>query len=189
MNYFLGLDLGTGSIKTVLFDVDGKEIAQCAIEYPIYQPNNGWSEQEPEDWYQCAVKTVRSVMDEAKVDPASVLGLGISGQMAGAVFADKNGEVLRRAILWNDGRTTEACERLRDRVGNETFLKYACNPARPGLQAARIQWMQDNEPDTYARVAHIMLPKDYLRYRLTGEYATEVSDASGTQILDVPNRK
>ena len=139
MNYYLGLDLGTGSMKTVLFDVNGKEIAQNAIEYPIYQPNNGWSEQEPEDWYQAAVKTVRTVMIDSKVDPPSVLGLGISGQMAGAVFADKNGEVLRRAILWNDARTTEACEHLRDRVGNDTFLKHVCNPARPGLQASRIQ--------------------------------------------------
>lgn len=99
MNYYLGLDLGTGSIKTVLFDVNGKEIAQSAIEYPLYQPHNGWSEQDPHDWYNSAVKTVRNVMDQSKINPADVAGLGISGQMMGAVMLDKNGEVLRRAIL------------------------------------------------------------------------------------------
>lgn len=189
MEYYLGLDLGTSSIKTVLFDVEGKEIGQSSIEYPIYQPHNGWSEQEPKDWYIAAVKTVRSVMDETKVPKEAVKGLGISGQMMGAVMLDKNGHSLRRAILWNDGRTTESCEHVREIVGDDLFMKYSCTPARPGLTAAKIQWVKDNQPEVYERVAHIMLPKDYLRYRLTGEYATEVSDASATQILDVPNRK
>lgn len=189
MNYYLGLDLGTGSIKTVLFDVNGKEIAQSSLEYPLYQPHNGWSEQEPKDWYFAAVKTVRSVMDQSQVPPESVKGLGISGQMMGAVMLDKNGHALRRAILWNDGRTTESCEHVRRIVGDNLFMKYSCTPARPGLTAAKIQWVKDNQPDIYKNVAHILLPKDYLRYRLTGEYATEVSDASATQILDVPNRK
>lgn len=188
MEYYLGLDLGTGSMKTVLFDVKGKEIAQSSIEYPLYQPQNGWSEQDPEDWYSAAVQTVKNVMKQSAVAKESVKGLGISGQMMGAVMLDKNGKVLRRAILWNDGRTTESCEHVRKIVGDELFMKYSCTPARPGLTAAKIQWVKDNEPDLYAQTAHIMLPKDYLRYRLTGEYATEVSDASATQLLDVPNR-
>lgn len=188
MEYYLGLDLGTGSIKSVLFDVNGIEIAQSEMEYLLYQPHNGWSEQEPEDWYQAAVKTVRTVMEQSGVPKEQVKGLGISGQMMGAVMLDKDGNVLRRAILWNDGRTTESCEKIRQIVGDDLFMKYTCTPARPGLTAAKIQWVKDNEPDIYAKTAHILLPKDYLRYRLTGEYATEVSDASATQLLDVPNR-
>lgn len=189
MEYYLGLDLGTSSIKTVLFDVEGREIAQSSLEYPIYQPHNGWSEQEPKDWYIAAVKTVRNVMEQSKVPKEAVKGLGISGQMMGAVVLDKNGHSLRRAILWNDGRTTESCEHIREIVGDDLFMKYSCTPARPGLTAAKIQWIKDNQPEIYKNVAHILLPKDYLRYRLTGEYATEVSDASATQILDIPNRK
>ncbi|MCD8020258.1 MAG: xylulokinase [Clostridiales bacterium] len=188
MEYYLGLDLGTGSIKTVLFDADGKEIAQSVLEYPLYQPHNGWSEQDPEDWYQAAVSTIRDVMEKSGVPKEEVKGLGMSGQMMGAVMLDKNGQPLRRAILWNDGRTTESCEHVRQIVGDDLFMKYSCTPARPGLTAAKIQWVKDNQPKLYSQVAHILLPKDYLRYRLTGEYATEVSDASATQILDVPNR-
>ena len=104
MTYYLGLDLGTGSLKTVLFDVNGLEIAASAVEYPLYQPHNGWSEQNPEDWYQAALKTVKAVMDQSGIAPEQVMGLGISGQMMGAVMLDRNGEILRRAILWNDGR-------------------------------------------------------------------------------------
>ena len=189
MEYYLGLDLGTGSIKTVLFDAEGRSIAQASEEYAVYQPHNGWSEQEPEDWYKAAVRTVRRVTEESGVSPESVKALGMSGQMMGAVFLDRDGAVLRRAILWNDGRTTEACEHLRERIGDGLFMKYSCTPARPGLTASKIEWVRENEPDIWARTAHILLPKDYLRYRLTGEYATEVSDASATQILDVPNRK
>ncbi len=188
MEYYLGLDLGTGSLKTVLFDVNGKEIAQAIMEYPLYQPHNGWSEQEPEDWFHASVKTIRSVMEESGVPKEDVKGIGMSGQMMGAIMLDKDGNALRRAILWNDGRTTESCEHVREIVGDDLFMKYSCTPARPGLTAAKIQWVKDNQPDIYAQVAHILLPKDYLRYRFTGEYATEVSDASATQILDVPNR-
>ena len=189
MEYYLGLDLGTGSLKTVLFDVNGKEIAQSTKEYPLYQPHNGWSEQDPEDWYEAAVLTVRDVMEQSGVPKEAVKGLGISGQMMGIVNIDKNGRPLRRAILWNDGRTTEACERIRQIVGDDMFMKYSLTPARPGLSAAKIQWVKDNQPDIYEQTAYILLPKDYLRFRLTGEIATEVSDASATQLLDVPNRR
>ncbi len=189
MDYYLGLDLGTGSLKTVLFDVNGKEIGVSELEYPLYQPNNGWSEQEPEDWYQASIRTINNVMESTKVPKEDVKGIGISGQMMGAVMMDKDGEPLRRAILWNDGRTTESCEHVREIVGDDLFIKYSLTPARPGLTAAKIQWVKDNEPELYAKVAHIHLPKDYLRYRLTGVYATEVSDASATQLLDIPNRK
>lgn len=189
MDYYVGLDLGTGSLKTVLFDVNGKEIGVSEMEYPLYQPNNGWSEQDPEDWYKATVETLSKVMEKTKIPRDSVKGIGISGQMMGAVMLDKDGQVLRRAILWNDGRTTESCEHVREIVGDDLFMKYSLTPARPGLTAAKIQWVKDNEPEIYKEVAHILLPKDYLRYRLTGDYATEVSDASATQLLDIPNRK
>lgn len=188
MKYVIGIDLGTSSVKTVLFDQNGKEIAQRAMEYPVYQPHNGWSEQDPEDWYQAAVATARYVMDISEVAPEDVLGIGMSGQMMGAVLLDDKGQPLRRAILWNDARTSEAAESVRKIIGDEKMMAINCNPVRPGLTAAKIQWVKENEPDIWKKTAHILLPKDYLRYRLTGEYATEVSDASAMQLLDVRNR-
>lgn len=159
MTYYLGLDLGTGSLKTVLFDVNGLEIAASAVEYPLYQPHNGWSEQNPEDWYQAALKTVKAVMDQSGIAPEQVMGLGISGQMMGAVMLDKNGEILRRAILWNDGRTSESCEHVRHIVGDDLFMKYSLTPARPGLTAAKIQWVKENQPQIYEKVEHIFIAK------------------------------
>lgn len=189
MKYYLGMDLGTGSIKTVLFDRFGCEIAAASAEYPLYQPENGWSEQDPEDWYKAAVETVQSVMHFSDVSPEDVRGLGIAGQMMGAVFLDSDGKPLRRAILWNDGRTTQSCAHLRETVGDDLFLKYTLTPARPGLTAAKIRWVREHQPEIFAQTAHILLPKDYLRFRFTGQFAAEVSDASATQLLDIPNRR
>lgn len=188
MDHFIGMDLGTGSLKCVLFDVEGREVAQATGEYPLYQPENGWSEQEPEDWFAAAVGAVRSCMDASGVPAESVRGIGLSGQMMGAVTLDAAGQPLRRAILWNDARTTAACDHVRAIVGDELFMRYSCTPARPGLTAAKVQWIRDNQPELWAKVRHVLLPKDYLRFRLTGAYATEVSDASATQFLDVPGR-
>ena len=188
MEYLLGVDLGTGSVKTVLFDRNGKEISQRAQEYPVYQPYNGWSEQEPEDWYVAAINTIRSVVEEAGVAPEEVKGIGMSGQMMGAVLLDAEGEPLRRAILWNDARTTAASESVRRIITDAKMMEINCNPVRPGLTAAKIQWVKENEPEIWAKTAHILLPKDYLRYRLTGEFATDVSDASAMQLLDVRKR-
>lgn len=189
MNYYLGLDLGTSGLKTVIFDLNGREIAQRTEEYPVYQPQAGWSEQDPEDWYQAALKTVREVLGQSGIAAADVKGIGISGQMMGVVPLDKDGQVLRRAILWNDGRTTEASENIRAKVGDELFKKISLTPIRPGLSIAKIQWVREHEPEIFAKAHHFLLPKDYLRYRLTGEYATEVSDASATQLLDVAKRE
>ena len=188
MPHYLGLDLGTGSVKTVLFDQDGHEVAQAAQEYALYQPHNGWSEQDPKDWFEAAVSTIRTVVAESGVAGADVAGIGLSGQMMGIALLDSHGEPLRRAILWNDARTTASCEHIRQIVGDDLFMRVSCTPARPGLSAAKIQWVKDEEPEVWERVAHILLPKDYLRYRLTGEFATEVSDASATQILDIAQR-
>lgn len=188
MKYFLGLDLGTGGIKSVLFDQNGKEITFALQEYPLYQPYNGWAEQEPEDWYNAAVATIRQVVKQADVPAEAIIGIGIAGQMMGAVLLDSNGEPLRKAILWNDQRTGEATKAMAERVGADRMLKVTCNPPREGLTAAKIFWVEQNEPEVFAQTAHILLPKDYVRYRLTGEFATEVSDASATQLLDTPGR-
>lgn len=188
MKYVLGLDLGTSSIKTVLFDQNGKEVAQRSVEYPVYQPHNGWSEQDPDDWYEAGVTTIRYCLDISGVAGEDVVAIGIAGQMMGAVLLDSKGQPLRRAILWNDARTSEAAESVRKLIGDDTMMRINCNPVRPGLTAAKIQWVKENEPEIWAKTAHILLPKDYLRYRLTGEYATEVSDASAMQLLDVRNR-
>ena len=131
---------------------------------------------------------MRYVIDESGVPRDAIKGIGMSGQMMGAVMLDAAGKPLRRAILWNDARTTESCESVRRIVTDEKMMEINCNPVRPGLTAAKIQWVKENEPEIYAKTAHILLPKDYLRYRLTGEYATEVSDASAMQLLDVRNR-
>ena len=158
------------------------------MEYPVYQPHNGWSEQDPDDWYEAGVTTIRYCLDISGVAGEDVAAIGIAGQMMGAVLLDSKGQPLRRAILWNDARTSEAAESVRKLIGDDTMMRINCNPVRPGLTAAKIQWVKENEPEIWAKTAHILLPKDYLRYRLTGEYATEVSDASAMQLLDVRNR-
>lgn len=189
MKYIMGIDLGTGSVKTVLFDQHGHEIAYDAEEYEVYQPHNGWSEQEPEEWWSAVVNTMRNTMLKATdVHPEDVVGIGLSGQMMGLVNLDKDGKPLRRAILWNDARTSEAAEHVRDLISDEKMMEINCNPVRPGLTAAKIQWVKENQPKVWEHTEHILLPKDYIRYRLTGEFATEVSDASATQLLDVRNR-
>jgi len=189
MRYYLGLDLGTGSLKAVLFRASGIETASASADYPVYQPHNGWSEQDPEDWYRAAVKAVREIMEKSGVRPKDIHGIGLSGQMMGAVFLDKDGNVLRRAILWNDARTAQACRHLKEDIGDALFVRETLTPVRPGLTAAKVQWVRENEPEVFSRTAHLLLPKDYLRYRLTGEFATEVSDASATQFLDIPHRR
>lgn len=188
MNYLLGLDLGTGGIKAVLFDENGKEVVQTTQEYPLYQPHNGWSEQDPEDWFQAMVNTVRFVVEKSGVAKEEILGIGMAGQMMGAVLLDEKGTPLRRAILWNDQRTEESTKEIGRLVGEDKMLEITCNPPRAGLTAAKIEWVKMFEPEVFAKCAHILLPKDYLRYRLTGEFATEVSDGSAMQLMDVPGR-
>lgn len=186
MKYLIGVDLGTSGTKTVLFDTDGNVIASKTVEYPMYQPQNGWAEQEPIDWYNAAVETIKYV--SSKVDPADIAGLGISGQMHGLVMLDENGDVIRPSIIWCDQRTGAECEDITRLVGKERLIEITANPALTGFTASKIMWVKKNEPENYAKCRHILLPKDYVRYRLTGEFATEVSDASGMQLLDIANR-
>ena len=189
MEYLIGMDLGTSGTKTVLFDREGRVAASATVEYPLYQERNGWAEQDPQDWWNAACRTLREVMAQSGVDPKDVKGLGISGQMHGLVMLDKEGKVLRRSIIWCDQRTARQCEEITQLVGKERLIQITANPALTGFTASKILWVRENEPQLYARCAHILLPKDYVRYRLTGEFATEVSDASGMQLLDVPKRQ
>lgn len=188
MKYVIGIDLGTSATKTVLFDVNGKIIASASCEYPLLQPHNGWAEQNPQDWYDVAIETLKKVVSESGVDAADIVSLGISGQMHGLVMLDDECNVLRPSILWCDQRTGKECEELTQKLGKDTLIKITANPALTGFTASKILWVKNNEPEVFDKCRHILLPKDYLRFKLTGEFATEVSDASGMQLLDVPNR-
>lgn len=188
MKYVIGIDLGTSATKTVLFDTDGKEIASASREYPLYQPHNGWAEQDPADWYRAAVQTLSETAQKSGVSADDIISLGISGQMHGLVMLDADCEVIRPAILWCDQRTGKECEELTEMLGRDKLIEITANPALTGFTASKILWVKNNEPENFARCEHILLPKDYLRFKLTGDFATEVSDASGMQLLDVPGR-
>lgn len=187
--YVLGLDLGTSGTKTVLFDKAGHVVCAATRAYPLYQPHNGWAEQAPEDWWQAAVETIAEVVSCSGVSPDAIVALGMSGQMHGLVMLDEAGAVLRRSIIWADQRTGAQCAEMTRLVGAERMIAITANPALTGFTASKICWVKEHESEIYARCRHILLPKDFLRYKLTGDFATEVSDASGMQLLDVPNRR
>lgn len=182
---FIGLDIGTSSIKGVLVDAEGHVAARADADYPLLTPKPGWTEQNPEDWWAAARTVLKRLTGEAEQAPDAI---GLTGQMHGAVFLDDNGEVIRPAILWNDQRTGDACRAIEDAVGAETLRTITGNPALTGFQAPKIIWLRENEPEHYARLAHVLLPKDYIRYRLSGTFATDVSDAAGTLLLDLNAR-
>ncbi len=184
--YLIGIDVGTSGTKSALFDTEGHVIASSTAEYPLYQPKNGWAEQEPEDWWQAVCKTLSEICPKA-VD-GEIAGVGLSGQMHGLVMLDEACNVIRKSIIWCDGRTGEECKQIEELVGHDRLIEITANPALAGFTASKIMWVKNHEPENYAKCAHILLPKDYIRYKLTGEFATEVSDASGMQLLDIPGR-
>ncbi|MHC1695908.1 MAG: xylulokinase [Eubacteriales bacterium] len=189
MSYLLGVDIGTSGTKSVLFDEDGGIIASALAEYPLYQPKNGWAEQEPEDWWNAVCVTVKQCVDKSGIDPRGIKGIGLSGQMHGLVMLDKDGKVIRRSIIWCDQRTEAQCATLTSLVGKEKLFEITANPAITGFTAAKILWVRENEPENYSHCDKILLPKDYIRYKLTGEFASDVSDASGMQLLDIAGRR
>lgn len=189
MSFLLGIDVGTSGTKTVLFDENGNALASSLGEYPLYQPKNGWAEQEPEDWWKAVCITVNEVIKNSGVKAEDIKGIGLSGQMHGAVLLDKNNKVLRKAIIWCDQRSYNECEQITSLVGKDRLIEITANPALTGFTASKVMWVKNHEPDTYEKIHKILLPKDYIRFKLTGEFATEVSDASGMQYLDVPQRK
>lgn len=189
MSYFLGIDIGTSGTKTLLIDERGRILADASAGYPLHHPEPLWSEQDPEDWWQATVKTVRATIKKAKVKPADVKAIGLSGQMHGSVFLDKRGQVVRRALLWNDQRTAAECAEIEQRAGGrDKLIQMVANPALTGFTAPKILWLRNHEPKHFEKTVKVLLPKDDIRRRLTGEFATEVSDASGMLLLDVAKR-
>ena len=187
---FLGIDIGTSGTKTLAIREDGTIIGKASAEYPCFAPRPLWSEQNPDDWYSAVVKTVRQVTASAGIAPSAVRGIGLSGQMHGSVFLDAAGKVIRPAILWNDQRTVAECAEIENAVGGRAeLIRLAANPAMTGFTAPKILWLRKNEPESFSRTVKVLLPKDEIRRRLTGEFATEVSDESGTLLLDVANRR
>lgn len=188
MAYLLGIDIGTSGTKTVLFDEMGNTIASALEEYPLYQPNIGWAEQDPEDWWQATAASIHRVLAVSGVKSTDVSGIGLSGQMHGLVMLDGDNKVLRRSIIWCDQRSTAECDQITSLIGAERLIEITANPALTGFTASKIMWVKNNEPDVFEKAKKILLPKDYVRYRLTGEFATEVSDASGMQLMDISGR-
>ncbi len=195
MDCFVGIDIGTSGTKTLLIQADGRILASATADYPLSTPRPGWSEQDPEHWWRATTRTVRSVLRQAAagpdgVKPDRIRGIGLSGQMHGSVFLDESGQVIRPALLWNDQRTAEECAEIERRAGGRRrLIRMVANPALTGFTAPKILWLRNHEPRHFDRTRQILLPKDYIRFRLTGEFATEVSDASGTLLLDVARRR
>jgi xylulokinase len=186
----LGIDIGTSGTKTLAIDEKGTILGSASAEYPCAHPHPGWSEQDPSLWWEATRQTIQAVLSQGKFKPADVAGVGLSGQMHGSVFLDESGAVIRPALLWNDQRTAEECREIEERAGGrEALVRMVANPALTGFTAPKLLWVRNHEPKNWERVRQVLLPKDYIRYRLTGNFATEVSDASGTLMLDVANRR
>ncbi|BAS27960.1 xylulokinase [Limnochorda pilosa] len=183
--WLIGIDVGTSGTKTLLVDDEGRVVARAYREYPLETPRPGWAEQDPAAWYRAAVEGVREVIRQSGLAPADVAGIGLSGQMHGSVFLDRSGDVVRPPLLWCDTRTAEEVRELNRTVGRERMIRLAGSPAMEGFTSPKVLWLRRYEPENFGRVDVLLLPKDYVRYRLTGEKSTEVSDAAGTGLFDV----
>jgi len=189
MPVYLGVDIGTSGTKTLAMREDGEILGSAMAEYPLSNPKPGWSEQSPADWWQAVVDSVRKVLRQAKLKPADIGGIGLSGQMHGSVFLDRKHQVIRPALLWNDQRTVAECAEIESQAGGRAeLIRMVANPALTGFTAPKILWLRNQEKRNFDRTVQVLLPKDYVRFCLTGEFATEVSDASGTLLLDVVHR-
>lgn len=187
MAYLIGIDIGTSGTKVLAIDESGRVAATASAEYPLSTPRPLWAEQRAEDWWEATCSCLRQVLQTVPAE--EVAGVGLSGQMHGLVMLDKSHEVLRPAILWCDQRTQAQCDYITETVGKELLVKETANPVLTGFTAPKIIWARDNEPEVFDRAVMHLLPKDYIRFMLTGEFATEVSDASGTSLLNVPERR
>jgi len=184
---FLGIDVGTGGTRAVVVDATGAVVASASSEHkPFRAEHPGWAEQDPEDWWRAAQEAISEAVKAADVEIAAV---GLTGQMHGAVMLDSEGNVLRPALIWCDQRTGPQCDWLHETIGRERLIELTCNPALPNFTLTKLLWVKNHQPEIFAKIAHVMCPKDYVRYRLTGSFAIDVHEASGTLLLDVTNRK
>lgn len=188
--WFLGIDVGTGGTRAVLVDESGRVISSASSEHaPFRTPQPGWAEQDPEDWWRAAQEAIRSAIATAPQPHQAISAVGLTGQMHGAVMLDKDGKVLRPSLIWCDTRTQPECDWLHKEIGEQHLIELTCNPALPNFTLTKLLWVKKHEPEVFAKIAHILCPKDYVRYRLTNTYAIDVHEASGTLLLDVTNRR
>jgi xylulokinase len=188
--YFLGIDVGTGGTRAILIDRFGKVVVSHATEHAPFRSNEiGWAEQDPEDWWRATQESVRAVLASADCPASDIAAVGLTGQMHGAVLLDRSGAVLRPSLIWCDTRSAPQCDWLHAELGRGRVIDLTCNPALPNFTLTKILWVRDHEPEVFARIAHVLCPKDYVRLRLSGTYAMDVQEASGTLLLDVTRRR
>ena len=188
MTVAIGVDVGTTGTRAIAVDDRGDVVSSQTSEYALLTPRPQWTEQDPADWWQATRTVLTAVSQACRAAGHRVVGLGLTGQMHGSVFLDDAGDVIRPAILWNDQRTAKQCDEITTRVGSDRLVEITGNPALTGFQAPKVLWLRDEEPDNFSRVASVLLPKDYVRLRLTGELATDASDAAGTLLFDLRDR-
>lgn len=186
---FLGIDLGTSSVKIIVMDENGKVIENVSKNYDVSYPHVGWAEQNPEDWWNSTKEGIKELVNGGSIKAEDINGISFSGQMHGLVLLDKKDEVLMPAILWCDQRTQKQCDYLNNEFGQDKLSEYTGNKALTGFTLPKILWVKENRPEIYKKIAHIMLPKDYISFKLTGKFSSDVSDSSGTLMFDVENRK
>ena len=188
MKYVIGVDLGTSAVKLLLVNKPGEVVLQVSKSYPLIQERSGWSEQNPDDWVKATISGLKELLHQFAGDPEDIEGISFSGQMHGLVLLDENLEVLRNAILWNDTRTTEECREIEERVGKERLLEITKNPALEGFTLPKLLWVKKHEPHLYQKAGAFVLPKDYVRFKLTGKLHMDYSDAAGTLLMNVPEK-
>src|SRR6476660_1066052 len=186
--YFLGIDTSTTSSKALLIDESGEVIAVASSPHTLQTPRPLWSEQDSREWWEAVSASIRAVLEKAGLSGEQIGAVGLTGQMHGLVLLDEMGNVLRPAILWNDQRTQSQCDEIHQVIGKERFIQITGNVALTGFTAPKILRVKENEPDIYARAKHVLLPKDYIRYKLTGEYAMDKADGAGTVLFDLRTR-
>lgn len=187
---FLGIDVGTGGTRAVLVDLEGRVAASASSEHaPIHSEHIGWAEQDPDDWWRAAREAIAAVMTSAKLPGSEIQSIALTGQMHGCVMLDADGNVLRPALIWCDQRTQPECDWLEAKIGRARLIELTCNPALPNFTLTKLLWVCAHQPEIFARIAHVLCPKDYVRYKLTGEFAIDMQEASGTLLLDVAHRR
>jgi len=189
MKYIIGCDIGTSGTKTVLYDINGAVMSEHLEEYRLFNPKSGWAEQDPDDWWEAALYGIRNVLINSYAKPEDIKAIGLSGQMHGLVMLDNDNKPLRKAIIWCDQRTKSECEEIESVIGRDRLIRITGNPALTGFTLSKLLWVKNNEPDVYKKCKKILLPKDYIRFKLTEKFVTDVSDASGMQMLDINTRQ